>query len=205
MKALLLNGSPHRAGCTFTALNEVARALRECGVESEIFQLGEGAVRGCTGCGACAAKGACIFEGDPVNAFIQKMRSADALVIGSPVYYAAPNGALLALLDRAFYAAGRDMRLKPGAAVVSARRAGTTASLDVLNKYFTISQMPIASSSYWNMVHGNTPDEVRLDAEGMQVMRTLGRNLAWLIKSICVAGLTPPEIETPRARTHFIR
>ena len=208
MKVLMLNGSPHEHGCTDTALREVASALGKEGVESEILWVGKGPVRDCTACGACRKLGGrCVFD-DQVNEALEKAAAADGFVFGSPVYYAHPSGAALSFLDRLFYAAGPDVfRLKPGAAVVSARRGGTTASLDALNKYFTISQMPVVSSQYWNMVHGNSPDEVRQDLEGMQIMRTLGRNMAWLLRCIeagKAAGVPLPERE-PAQRTNFIR
>ncbi len=209
MKVLMLNGSPHEHGCTDTALREVASALTQEGVESEIVWIGKGPIRDCTACGACRKlDGRCVFGDDLVNEVREKARAADGFVFGSPVYYAHPSGAVLSFLDRLFYAAEPDVfSFKPGAAVVSARRGGTTASFDVLNKYFTISRMPIVSSQYWNMVHGNSPDEVRQDLEGLQTMRTLGRNIAWLLKCIeagKAAGIPMPERE-PFQRTNFIR
>lgn len=207
MNVLLINGSPHERGCTDTALREVAGELERAGVRTRIFWIGRGPVRGCIGCGGCATgKGRCVFDGDPVNEALALAKDADGFVFGSPVHYAAAGGAMTAFLDRFFYA-GRGFALKPGAAVVSCRRAGTTAALDQLNKYFTISQMPVVSSQYWNMVHGNTPDEVRADLEGMQIMRTLGRNMAWLLRCIeagRAAGVPAPEQEA-RVRTNFIR
>lgn len=206
MKVLLLNGSPHEKGCTYTALAEVAKALESDEVEAEIFWLGKAPISGCLGCNACAKLGRCVID-DVVNAAAEKVRECDGLVVGSPVHYAAASGQITAALDRLFYSAGRHLRLKPGAAVASARRAGTTATLDQLNKYFTINQMPVVSSRYWNMVHGTTPDEVRRDEEGLAVMRTLGHNMAWLLKSIeagRAAGLEPP-VQEPPARTNFIR
>ncbi len=206
MKVLLLNGSPHERGCTYTALAEAAAALEECGIETEILWLGRDVTIGCTGCGACRKLGKCVHD-DAVNLAAEKARSCDGLIVGSPVHYASASGQITCALDRLFYSAGGDLRFKPGAAVASARRGGTTAALDQLNKYFTINQMPIASSRYWNMVHGNTPDEVRRDEEGMAVMRTLGRNMAWLLKSIeagRAAGLELPAQEPP-VRTNFIR
>lgn len=206
MKVLLINGSPHDNGCTCTALREVAGALEAEGVDTEIFWLGKEPVSGCMGCGACGKLGKCVLD-DVVNTALEKAKAADGLVIGSPVHYAAASGQITSAMDRMFYASGGALRLKPAAAVVSARRAGTTAALDQLNKYFTISQMPVVSSRYWNMVHGNTPEEVRQDAEGMSVMRTLGKNMAWLLKSIQAGkdtGLEPPAPEPP-ARTNFIR
>lgn len=206
MKVLLLNGSPHEKGCTYTALAEVARTLEADGVESEILWLGRDAGVGCAGCGACAKLGKCVVD-DIVNTAAEKARSCDALVVGSPVHYAAASGQVTGVMDRLFYSAGAALRLKPAAAVVSARRAGTTAALDQLNKYFMINQMPVVSSRYWNMVHGSTPDDVQKDEEGLSVMRTLGHNMAWLLKSIAAgraAGLEPP-VQEPPARTNFIR
>ncbi|MDR1146775.1 MAG: flavodoxin family protein [Verrucomicrobiales bacterium] len=204
---LLINGSPHRNGCTYTALTEVAGPLHAQRINTRIFQLGKKPVRGCTACRYCKTHGHCAFNDDTVNEVIALITAADGLVIGSPVHYASPNGALLALLDRVFYAGGGHFAYKPAAAVVSCRRGGGTASFDVLNKYFTISQMPVVSSQYWNIVHGNTPDEVRQDAEGLQIMRTLGRNMAWLIKSLAAARDTVPlPVTEPVAqRTNFIR
>lgn len=204
MKVLLLNGSPDRQGCTYTALSEVAGALKEAGVQTALHQLPKGPVQGCIACGKCAQTRRCVFGGDGVNDMLDEMQAASGLIVGSPVYYASPNGALLAFLDRMFYAGSSELAYKPGAAVVSARRAGTTASLDVLNKYFLISNMPLVPSQYWNMVHGNSPDEVRQDEEGLQVMRTLGRNMAWMLRCFA-AGDAPPERELPRRRTNFIR
>lgn len=207
MKVLLINGSPNPQGCTYTALSQVAQALAEQGVESEVFQLGKEPIRGCLGCGACRGKGRCAFADGRVNLALDKLQDCQGMVVGSPVYYASPNGAVLAFLDRLFYTGGVPAHLV-GAAVVSARRAGTTAALDALNKYFLISGMPIAPSQYWNMVHGNTPQEVAQDLEGLQIMRTLGRNMAWLIQCIQAgkaAGVLPPEREAPALRTNFIR
>ena len=204
MKALLVNGSPHADGCTRTALAEVAGELERNGIETEFFHIGSRPIRGCIACGKCAETGLCIFDDDTVNTAIAKFKAADAIVIGSPVYYAAPNGALCAFLDRVFFMKSGDYAYKPGAAVVSCRRGGATAALDRLNKYFTISNMPVVSSQYWNMVHGNTPDEVRRDLEGLQIMRTLGRNMAWLLHCIARAQIPPPERE-PQIQTNFIR
>jgi len=207
MKVLLLNGSPHEKGCTYTALSEVAGALQRNGLEAEILWLGKGDTIGCRGCGACAKLGKCFYDGDAVNAAAEKARECDGLVVGSPVHYASASGQVTCALDRLFYSAGQHLRFKPAAAVVSARRAGTTAAIDQLNKYFTINQMPIVSSRYWPMVHGNTPEEVLQDEEGIAVMRTLGSNMAWLLKSIQAgreAGIPLPEPEPP-ARTNFIR
>lgn len=202
MKVLLINGSPHANGCTFTALSEVAKTLEAEGIETQIFHIGKTPVRGCIACGACAKLGKCAFDDDPANEILRHMREADGIVVGSPVYYAGPNGALCALLDRAFYA-GDGFAFKPAAAVVSARRSGTTATFDRLNKYFTMNRMPIVSSQYWNGVHGFTPDDVRKDEEGLQTMRTLGYNMAWMLKSIAEGKQPSPTIE-PWRPTHFI-
>ncbi len=208
MKVLLINGSPNENGCTYTALCEAAGALEREGIETEIFQMGKQPVRGCIGCGGCARKGdgRCVFGDDAVNRALEKAETADGYIIGSPVYFASANGSLIAMLDRMFYA-GKCFSYKPAAAVVSARRAGTTASLDEIGKYFSIRNMPVVSSKYWTMVHGNTPEEVRQDLEGMQNMRVLGRNMAWLLKCLEAgkqAGIAIPEPETP-VKTNFIR
>lgn len=206
MKALLINGSPNEKGCTYTALSEVAATLEENGVETKIVSIGKQPIRGCIGCGGCAGKNRCVFNEDPVNALIEEMETADALVIGSPVYFASPNGNLTSLLDRFFYAGGCFAH-KPAAAVASARRAGTTVTLDDLNKYFQIRQMPVVSSTYWNMVHGSRPEEVQKDEEGLQTMRNLGRNMAWLLKCIEKGrkdGLEPP-VNEHTYKTNFIR
>ena len=210
MKVLLINGSPHEQGCTYTALSEVASVLNAEGVDTEILQAGTSPVRGCTGCGNCfrTRSRRCVFADDLVNVALDKMKECDGLVVGSPVHYASAGGSITALLDRMFYAGSKDMRGKVGAAVVSARRAGTTAALDQLNKYFYISGMPIAPSQYWPMVHGNTPDQVRQDEEGMQIMRTLGRNIAFMLKAFALAkenGINPPELEKEKKFTNFIR
>ena len=204
MKVLLLNGSPHERGCTFTALQEVAKTLTQCGVESELLWLGNGPVRDCIACGACRKNGRCVFDDDLVNKIIDKAAACSGFVFGTPVYYAHPSGRVLSILDRVFFAGSSAFAHKPGAAVTSARRGGTTASFDVMNKYFTISQMPVVSSSYWNMVHGNSPAEVLQDAEGLQTMRNLARNMAWLISCIEKSALPLPETERG-AMTNFIR
>ena len=183
MKVLLINGSPRPRGCTYTALNEVAKTLEQEGIETEIIQVGQKDIRGCIGCRQCKTNGQCVFD-DEVNIVAKKFDESDGIVIGSPVYYASANGTLISFLDRLFYSTLADKTMKVGAAVVSARRAGTTATFDELNKYFTISSMPVVSSQYWNMVHGYTPEDVMKDEEGMQIMRTLGKNMAFLIKSI---------------------
>jgi multimeric flavodoxin WrbA len=207
MNVLLINGSPHKNGCTFTALSEIAGELERQGIETRIFPIGTKAIRGCIACRKCRETGYCACSDDPINECIDLMKKADGIIVGSPVYYASPNGALLALLDRVFYAGSSAFAYKPAAAIVSCRRGGAASAFDALNKYFTISSMPVVSSQYWNEVHGNTPEEVRQDLEGLQVMRTLGRNMAWLLKCIDVAGGTVPypEMETVRQRTNFIR
>lgn len=206
MKVLLVNGSPNANGCTYTALCEVAEALEKNGIETEVIQVGAKAIAGCIGCGACIRKGTCFVE-DGVNEFVEKAKEADGFVFGSPVHYASASGAITSFLDRAFYGKGAVYAGKPGAAIVSCRRGGASAAFDQLNKYFTINHMPVVSSQYWNQVHGNTPEEVRQDAEGMQTMRTLGNNMAWLLKCIeagKAAGITFPERE-PALKTNFIR
>ena len=204
MNVLLVNGSPHEKGCTYTALTEVAGTLKENGIESSIYSIGKKAVHGCIACGKCKETGKCVFSDDACNELIELMRKADGIIIGSPVYYAGPNGALCALLDRVFYCTGAALANKPAACVVSCRRGGASAAFDRLNKYFSITKMPIVTSQYWNSVHGNTPDEVRRDLEGLQTMRTLGRNMAWMLKSIETAKLVPPQQE-PKVSTNFIR
>lgn len=206
MKVLLINGSPHEHGCTRAALDEVARTLSDCGVETELINIGTGSVAGCTACGGCTRTGRCVVD-DGVNAAIEALAAADGLIVGSPVHYASPAGALLAFLDRMFFAGADRFAHKPAAAFTSARRAGTTASLDVINKYFTISQMPVVSSTYWNMVHGGRAEDVAEDAEGLQTARNLARNMAWLLRCIEAgrkAGIEPPEAEL-KNRTNFIR
>jgi multimeric flavodoxin WrbA len=208
MKVLLINGSPHEKGCTFTALNEIKKTLESENVEAEIFHIGTNPVRGCIGCGGCAKNnGKCVFNDDVVNEIIEKAKTSDAFVIGSPVHYAAPAGALCAVLDRVFYAGSSNFKYKPGAAIVSCRRSGTTAALDCLNKYFTISNMPVVSSCYWNMVHGSCPEDVLKDEEGLQIMRGIGHNMAWLLKCIELGeknGISHPVPEA-KIRTNFIR
>ena len=206
MKVLLVNGSPHANGCTFTALSEVASALNKEGIETEIFQVGNKPIAGCLGCGACLKTGCCFME-DTVNPFLEKAQEADGFVFGSPVHFAGASGAITSFLDRAFYGKGTLFMNKPAAAIVSCRRGGATATFEQLNKYFTITNMPIVSSQYWNMVHGNTPEEVKQDLEGMQTMRSLGVNMAWLLKCIQAgkeAGIAMPERESA-IKTNFIR
>ena len=206
MKVLMINGSPNSGGCTFTALSEIAQTLSQEGIESEIFQIGAEPVGGCTACGLCRTEGKCVFD-DCVNRCIEKAAACDALIVGSPVYYASANGTLTAFLDRLFFSGARHFYLKPAAAVASARRAGTTATLDQLNKYFLISQMPVIGSQYWNMVHGSTPDDVRQDREGMQIMRTLARNMAYFLKckAAGAAAGVPLPLREDVVRTNFIR
>jgi multimeric flavodoxin WrbA len=207
MKVLLINGSPKAKGCTYTALTEIAKELEKENIEAEIFHIGSDPIRGCTACKGCYnTDGKCVFDDDPVNVALEKAKEADGFIFGSPVHFAAASGAITSFLDRMFYA-GNCFEYKPGAAIVSCRRGGSTAAFEQLNKYFTIANMPIVSSQYWNMVHGNTPEEVRQDLEGMQTMRTLGKNMAWLLKSIQAgkdAGVPLPEKE-PMAVTNFIR
>lgn len=204
MKVLLINGSPNEKRCTYTALSEVAGALESEGVETEIAWIGRDPVRGCIGCSGCAKLGdsRCVFDDDVVNMLAEKAVEADGLVVGTPVFYAGANGALLAVLDRLFYAASRQLRFKPAAAVASARRAGTTPAIDQVNKYFQISCMPVVSSTYWPMVHGQSVEQVRQDEEGMQTMRVLGRNMAWLLKA--TAEALQPEVER-KIMTNFVR
>ena len=206
MKVLMVNGSAHQKGNTFLSLEEVGKALKEEGIDYEIFQLGGGPIRDCIGCGQCSEKG-CVFADDKVNEFVAKAKEADGFVFGTPVYYAHPSGRVLSFLDRVFYSSGRSMAFKPGASVAVARRGGTTASFDVMNKYFGISQMPVVGSTYWNLVHGCTPGEAAMDAEGLQTMRNLGRNMAWMLKCLEAGkeqGISLPNTERGN-RTNFIR
>ena len=208
MKVLLINGSNKKQGCTHTALSEVAKILNRENIETEIIQLGSTPIRDCTCCRYCRQnEGKCVYNDDMVNEVIEKAKNSDGFIFGSPVYYAHPSGRLLSFLDRLFYAGSSAFAFKPGAAVVSARRAGTTASIDAITKHFTINKMPVISSNYWNMVHGNTPEEVLQDKEGLQIMRTLGENMAWILKCIEAgknAGIKTPETE-PKIMTNFIR
>jgi multimeric flavodoxin WrbA len=208
MKVILVNGSPRKRGCTYTALTEVAGALNKQDIETDIFHVGIKPISGCTACLKCRETGRCNID-DTVNDFLDLATSADGFIFGTPVHYAAASGAITSFMDRAFYAAmgNRLFAYKPAAAVVSCRRAGATATFDQINKYFTINNMPIVSSQYWNLVHGTNAEEVRQDLEGMQTMRTLGNNMAWLLRSIDAgraAGIQIPERETP-VRTNFIR
>ena len=206
MKVMLLNGSPNAKGNTRTALEECAKELNGCGIETELVNIGAGAIPGCRACGACARLGKCVID-DAVNEFHFKLEAADGLVVGTPVYYASPNGSLMSFLDRLFFTGSGTFRYKPAAAVAVARRAGTVSSFDVLNKYFTICEMPIVSSSYWNDAFGQAPGQAAGDAEGLQTMRNLGRNMAWLLKCIELgkaSGVTPPDNEYD-SFTNFIR
>lgn len=206
MKVLLFNGSPNAHGCTYTALREVAKTLEKHGIETELVQIGTKPVAGCIACRVCHSGVPCVID-DGVNALAARLDEFDAIVVGAPVYYAGASGQSTAFLDRLFYSAGAKLRGKPGAAVVSCRRGGASASYDRLHKYFGINSMPIVTSQYWNQVHGNTPEEVLRDEEGMQTMRTLGENMAWLLKCIeagRAAGVPAPEREKP-VRTNFIR
>lgn len=205
MKVLLINGSPKMHGNTAFALAQMAEVFAAEGVETEIIQVGSQSIRGCIGCGSCYKNGKCVFE-DLVNETAEKLKNADGIVVGSPVYYAAPNGTLISFLDRLFYSANYDLRMKVGAAVVCARRGGCSAAFDVLNKYFSISQMPIVSSSYWNMIHGGKPGEAQQDLEGIRTMRNLAKNMVFLMRSIAreteISGLPEPE---NKVFTNFIR
>ena len=205
MKVLLVNGSPHTAGSTYTALHEMEQIFQANGIETELLQIGKQDIRGCVACNACSKLGKCAFS-DLVNEAAPKFEEADGLVVGSPVYYASANATLIAFLARLFYSTHFDKTMKVGAAVVSARRGGLSASFDELNKYFTIAGMPVASSHYWNSIHGNNASEAAQDLEGLQVMRTLARNMTFLMKSIQLGKETfgLPEKE-PRVSTNFIR
>ncbi len=205
MKVLMLNGSPHKDGTTFRALSEISKVLNENGIETEIITVGDKKVSGCMACGACSKIGKCI-QNDIVNELVEKVGESDGLIVGSPVYYAAPNATLLAVLDRMFYSR-KNFANKPAASIAVARRAGTTATLDVINKYFLISKMPVVASQYWNMVFGSNKVQAEEDKEGLQTMRTLALNMAWMIKCIKAGeklGVLPPETE-PQVKTNFVR
>lgn len=207
MKVLLVNGSPRRGG-TYCALKKVSESLKEEGIDSEIFDLGNKPVNDCIGCGHCMRNktNKCVFDGDIVNELIEKAKEFDGYIFGTPVYYAHPTGRILSVLDRVFYAGKKIFMFKPAAAIACARRAGTSASLDVMNKYFTISQMPVVSSTYWNTIHGNNEEETAIDEEGMQTMYNLGKNMAWMLKCIEAgknAGINYPE--NSKKYTNFIR
>ena len=206
MKVLLVNGGPHEKGCTYTALEEVSKTLQKNGIETEIIWLGVKPIAGCIGCNVCLKTGKC-FRNDIVNEFIEKSKEADGFVFGTPVHFASSAGSLTSFMDRVFYGRGNLFKNKPACCVVSCRRGGATATFDQINKYFSICNMPIVTSQYWNQVHGTNPDEVRKDEEGMQTMRTLGNNMAWLLKCIDVAkknGVEYPESEKP-VKTNFVR
>lgn len=206
MKVLMLNGSAHQKGNTYLSLLEVGKTLEAEGIDYEIFQLGGGPVRDCIGCGKCSEKG-CIFDDDKVNEFVAKAKEADGFVFGTPVYYAHPSGRTLSFLDRVFYSSGKAFVFKPGASVAVARRGGASASFDVLNKYFGISQMPTVGSTYWNLVHGWEQGEAALDTEGLQTMRNLARSMAWMLKCFeagKASGVPLPETERGN-RMNFIR
>lgn len=205
MKVVLINGSPHKNGTTFKALSEVAKAIDENGIETEIITVGDKEVSGCKACCACVKLGKCVKD-DIVNELIEKIEAADGVVVGTPVYYASINGTLKAILDRVFFAK-KSFAYKPAAAVAVARRAGTTATLDIINKYFMINNMPVVSSQYWNMVFGSNGEQAERDIEGMQTMRILGNNISWLIKCIETGkenGLNPPALEQ-HIKTNFIK
>ncbi|MDE7082120.1 MAG: flavodoxin family protein [Clostridia bacterium] len=207
MKVLMFNGSPRTNGCTFTALAEIAQVLNAHGIETEILQIGNKPVQDCIGCNGCAEKGKCVFNNDCVNEWIEKAKSADGFVFGTPVYYAHPSGRILSAMDRLFYAGGNSFEHKPAAVIASARRAGTTATLDTISKHLGIAQMPVVSSTYWNIVHGNSPEETKQDSEGMQTMRNIGVNMAWILKCIQAgkqSGITVPQTDKS-AWTNFIR
>lgn len=207
MKVLLINGSPKANGCTFTALSEIAKTLNAENIETEIAQLGNKPIQDCIDCGGCAGKGKCVFSDDVINDLIEKAKSADGFVFGTPVYFAHPSGRMLSAMDRLFYAGGKNFEHKPAAVIASARRAGTTATLDAISKHLGITQMPVISSTYWNMVHGNTPEEIKQDLEGMQTMKNVALNMAWILKCIEAgkqAGILAPQTEKI-IRTNFIR
>ena len=206
MKVILINGGPHEKGCTYTALEEVSNTLQKKGIETEIMWLGNNPIAGCIGCNACLKTGKC-FRGDIVNEFLEKAKEADGFVFGTPVHFASMSGALTSFMDRVFFGRGELFKNKPACGVMSCRRGGASATFDEINKYFAMNNMPIATSQYWNQVHGTNPEEVRKDEEGMQTMRTLGNNMAWLLKCIDVAkenGIEYPENEK-QVKTNFIR
>ena len=206
MKVLLVNGGPHEKGCTYTALEEVSNTLQKNGIATEIMWLGINPIAGCIGCNACLKTGKC-FRGDIVNEFLEKAKETDGFVFGTPVHFASMSGALTSFMDRVFYGRGELFKNKPACGVMSCRRGGASATFDEINKYFAMNSMPIVTSQYWNQVHGTNPEEVRRDEEGMQTMRTLGNNMAWLLKCIDIAkknGIEYPEKEK-QIKTNFIR
>ena len=205
MKVLLVNGSLHEKGCTYTALCEVEKALQANGIETEIYWIGQNNMQGCKGCWACGKLKKCVID-DGLNEFVEKAAEFDGFVFGSPVYYASAAGAMLSFMDRVFYSGGRSLAYKPAASVVSCRRGGASTTFDVLNKYYTINNMPVIGSNYWNEVHGNKPEEVLQDEEGLQTMRVLGNNMAWVLKCIekgKEAGIEP--VKEKKVMTNFIR
>lgn len=206
MKVMLVNGSPHHEGCTYTALQEVAKTLNANGIETKNFWIGIRPISGCLSCGTCSKTGRCAID-DIVNVFVDEAKDCDAFVFGAPVHFASANGSMISFMDRAFYSGKKVLEYKPAASVVSCRRGGASATFDELNKYFTIRNMPVVSSQYWNQVHGNTPEEVLQDLEGMQTMRTLGLNMAWLLKCIEAGRNAGVEIPVPESqiKTNFIR
>ena len=206
MKVILVNGSPHKNGCTYTALCEIAETLNAENIETEIFWIGNKPISGCIACKSCVKTGKCVID-DTVNVFLEKAKEADGFIFGSPVHYAGASGALTSFMDRVFYHKSGGFAGKPAAAIASCRRGGASATFDQLNKYFTICSMPVVSSQYWNMVHGNTPDEVKKDLEGLQTMRTLGRNMAWLLKCIDAGKKAGIDLPVPEEKiaTNFIR
>ena len=203
MKILLVNGSPNVNGCTYTALTECGKGIIAEGGEYEIFHIGKDPIRGCIGCGGCFKAGQCVFNDDLCNELAEKMIEADGIIIGSPVYFASANGTLCALLDRIFYSTGPRLSKKPAACVVSCRRGGASAAFDRLNKYFTIKEMPVVASQYWNSVHGSTPEDILKDKEGLQVMRTLGRNMMHMLKCYEKADIPMPVPEDRKEFTNF--
>ena len=206
MKVLLINGSPRENGNTFRALSEVGVTLKEEGIDSEIISIGRKAVQGCIACGMCGRTGKCTFNDEPYFKVMRAVKDGiDGLIVGSPVYYGGPNGSLCALLDRVFYSLGPDLEYKPWASVVVCRRGGASAAFDRLNKYFTIQNMPIVSSQYWNMVYGQTPEQAEQDEEGMQTMRTLAHNMAWMLRKLNGGDEGQPEMKEQRVWTNFIR
>lgn len=212
MKVLMVNGSPHKNGCTQAALEEAASTIQEAGIGVDYYWIGNRPIHECIGCFACHKKNECVFKDDDVNGFVKRAADYDGFVFGTPVYYAGPAGGMISFMNRAFFSASNldphPFKFKPAAAVASARRTGTVATLDVMNKYFLHGQMPVVPSRYWNEVHGNTPEEVRQDLEGMQVMRVLGRNMAWMLslrEAGEAAGVAVPEQEATRIATNYIR
>ena len=206
MKVLLINGSPNERGCTYTALAEAQKVFEKNGIETEIVYLGKKPVAGCVACGICRKAGYCVYD-DTVNEVIDQLDDIDGLIVGSPVYYAGVSGQITSFLDRLFYAASGKMKGKPAASIVSCRRGGASAAFEIINKYFMMTNMPVVTSQYWNQVHGNTPEEVLQDEEGLQTVRVLAQNMIWLMRSIeagKAAGVEYPEYE-PKIRTNFIR